>query len=206
MIAVLLACTISAVAAVPQDALEVKARLRTKKLESGKSYEFVVKTKLAKGLKTDGAGMPSPILQLDVPDCVKLEGDVLTDHRDLARNEFMHAPFEFLMKENIANIPFTLVSEPGPNDVIGISVVAYINGKDGNSKTFVRQRVNLPVAPKAKSKPADPAISSWGGDLGFLQIGDQATDFTLPRSDGSKVHLADFKGKHVIITTYRAFW
>lgn len=206
MIAALLACTLSAVAAIPQDALEVQAKLRAKKLEPGKSYEIVVKAKLARGLESDGAGMPSPVIQVDTPACIKLDGDVLTEHRDLARNEFLHAPYEFMMKKNIANIPFTLVSEPSPEDAIGISVVAYINSKDGEDKTFIRQRVTLPVASKAKATQASATDSSWGSGQGFLRIGDTAAEFTLPRADGSNVSLADFKGKHVIVTTYRAFW
>ncbi len=206
MIATLLACTIPVLAAIPQDALDVQAKIRAKKLEKGESYEIVVKAKLDRGLKADGAGMPNPILQVDVPSCIKLDGKVLTDHRELAKNEFLHAPYEVMMDKNVLTIPFTLVDEPGRDDVIGISVAAYVNSKDGSEKSFIRRRVHLPVAPKSKSEFADAADSSWGTDHNYLQIGDNAADFTLPKADGTKVSLADFKGKHVIVTTYRAHW
>ena len=53
-----------------------------------------------------------------------------------------------------------------------------------------------------------PATTSkWGVDEKLLQIGDKATDFVLPRADGSEVALEPYLGeKNIIVTTYRAHW
>jgi hypothetical protein len=64
----------------------------------------------------------------------------------------------------------------------------------------------LPLKPYAKGKAVGAAPSTWGWHKS-LQLGDPATPFTLPRADGTKVNLADYRGKkNVIVTTYRAFW
>ena len=63
------------------------------------------------------------------------------------------------------------------------------------------------VMSMAQASDVDPSTSDWGSGAASLQIGDPADPFTLPRADGSTVSLADYHGKkHVLVTTYRAFW
>ena len=40
--------------------------------------------------------------------------------------------------------------------------------------------------------------------MGQLAVGDKAPDFTLTASDGSRVSLADFRGRHVVVYFYPA--
>ncbi len=48
--------------------------------------------------------------------------------------------------------------------------------------------------------------SKWGKNQ-LLKIGDKAAAFMLPRADGEKVGLKQYRGKkNVIVTTYRAHW
>jgi cytochrome oxidase Cu insertion factor (SCO1/SenC/PrrC family) len=35
-----------------------------------------------------------------------------------------------------------------------------------------------------------------------LKVGDEAPDFTLPATDGTKVHLADFRGKSNVVLAF----
>lgn len=38
-----------------------------------------------------------------------------------------------------------------------------------------------------------------------LKVGDMAPDFTLPATDGTKVHLADFRGKSNVVLAFYIF-
>jgi cytochrome oxidase Cu insertion factor (SCO1/SenC/PrrC family) len=35
-----------------------------------------------------------------------------------------------------------------------------------------------------------------------LKVGDEAPDFTLPATDGTKIHLADFRGKSNVVLAF----
>lgn len=190
----------------PEDAVGVSAVLRAEVLEVGQDYEIEVEVRIGEGYSASTAGIPQPLLQIDVPPSAKLLGKVLQDYQELAKNEFLQAPFERLIKDGTERVRFKLIREPEEGDEFQMNVLAYVGQEGGDDSWFVRKRIALPVAANAASTPAPAAPSGWGkGNL--LQIGDKAPSFILPRADDSKVKLRDFRGeKNVIVTTYRAHW
>ena len=51
-----------------------------------------------------------------------------------------------------------------------------------------------PPAPAATPRPTPAPLA--------LKVGDEAPDFTLPATDGTKVHLADFRGKSNVVLAF----
>ncbi|MCO6435574.1 MAG: hypothetical protein J5J06_00625 [Phycisphaerae bacterium] len=201
-----LLCTLMApLAAIPPDALSVSARMDAPSLEVGQTYTIQLDAEFAKGVSAADAGIPAPILQIDVPTSAELAGKVLATQDELRKNEFLQAPYERLLKELPARVEFKLTREPASNEHFALNVIAYLADDEGNSR-FVRKRLTLPLAGSGEATPADPTTSTWGrGDT--LQIGDRVEPFTLPRADGSKLSLDGYLGKkNIIVTTYRAHW
>lgn len=187
---------------VADDAVTVTARV-----EAGvRGSDIVLDIEYADGWTGSKAGIPAPILQIDAPPSVKLNGKVLTKYRDLARNEFLHEPFERLIKTTPARIGFTIDGDPNPNQPIGLNVLIYVRGDTETSASFVRRRLELSPKLGSVAKVVPASTSAWGRD-GGLQIGDKAEPFSLPRADGSTVSLGDYLGqKNILVTTYRAYW
>jgi peroxiredoxin len=50
--------------------------------------------------------------------------------------------------------------------------------------------------------PLAAMATAQGSSGGGLQVGDAAPDFTLPGSDGKTYHLAEFKGKRVVVLAW----
>ena len=135
-----------------------------------------------------------------------LEGKVLTEYRDLAKNEFVREPFERMIDPGKTEIGFTLLSEPEPGDYLSLNVIAYIKSEAGDDNYYIRRRLDLALQPGAKAKETDATDTAWGSH-DTLVVGDKADDFTLPQYGGTSISLADYRGKkNVIITTYRAHW
>ncbi len=191
----------------PAEALTLKATLPAEHLAPGGRYEIILEVHSSPGWSASGAGVPAPLLQLDVPAAARLEGAVLTGPKELAGNEFLMAPFERQLKQHSTRIPFELLAPPPPMEGFGLNVMAYVSTPSGDDGFFIRRRLELPLAPGATAVEVDPNNSEWGPDRQLLQIGDVATDFNLPRADGSSVALNTFRGhKNVLVTTYRAHW
>jgi hypothetical protein len=191
--------------ALAADVVTTTAQIASANLQVGAHYEIDFSYKLSDGWSHDKAGLPSAILQIKSPGCVTLDGDVIEDHRKLAKNEFLHAPYERKLSPGKTKIGFTLNSSPTANDQFSFSVSSYLTSPDGKHR-FDRTRIQLPVKPNATSTPADPDRSDWGPTQ-YLSIGDQADDFKLAKADGTKLRLSSFRNrKNVVIATYRAFW
>ena len=187
------------------DAFSVRVKLDADKLEVGGKYELELFVEMAKGWSSSEAGMPAPILQIQAPSCVKLEGKVLQAKRDLSRNEYLLAPYERLIKENEAHVEFTLVAAPSADEHFALNVLAYVGGNDDEQR-FVRKRIVVPITANASGSEVAVTSSDWG-DHDTLEIGDKASVFSLPRADGTTLDLSSYLGKkNVIVTTYRAFW
>ena len=190
----------------PDDLMTITAKMPEGPLVSGEEYAFTLSVEIKKGIAVRKAGLPAPILQLDVPSSVRLAGKVLTEQGELAKNEFLHAPFERLVDESPAKIVFRLVGDPAADDRIAFNVLAYLKGKTEAEFRFVRKRFELPIRGGAEAVAVDPAVSTWG-DNEFLRIGARAAPFSLPSAAGPKVSLESYLGrKNVLVTTYRAHW
>ena len=186
----------------PSDVVTVTARVESQ----GRSYTIVIDIDYKDGWNGTGAGIPAPILQIDVPPSVKLKGKILKSYKALSRNEFLQEPFERLIKELPARIDFRRIKEPEGDERIGLNVLIYVNDGGDRNARFIRRRLELAPISGANATPGSPESSHWGQD-DLLQIGDSADAFTLPRADKSTVSLDQFLGKkNVIVTTYRAFW
>lgn len=186
--------------------IQVSAYIDGDSLDAGATHEIVVEFALPANLRNANDKI-APLIQIDVPAGVTLEGRELTAHEDLARNEFLQLPYEraVAVGEFPARIPFHLERD-APDATVGISLVAYLVD-DAGEHSFLRRRLELPLAPGAEAREGDAADSSWGKDETLLQIGQRAADFELPRGDGSPVALTDYIGdKNIIVTTYRAYW
>jgi hypothetical protein len=167
---------------------------------------LVIEVKTKEGWSASDSGIPRPILQIDVPASVELEGKSLTEYRELSRNEFLQSPFERLLDGPRQTIPFKLASAPGADERISLNVLAYVTDKPGEDAWFARRRLELPLKAGAVATPAATEKSDWGREK-LLQIGDKAEPFELPRADGSSVSLAEHLGKkNIVVVTYRAFW
>ena len=187
--------------------INVSATLDAKTLVVGQAYEIQLTASLAEGWSASAAGIPKPILQIDVPESVQLSGKVLSGHRELSRNEFLQAPYERTIEIGSNVVEFTLTSEPSADDRIGLNIIAYVRHGEDEDAFFVRKRLELPLQPDATAQGGDSSNSNWGSEGRGLQIGDHAKLFALPRADGSTVTLDDYLGKtNIILTTYRAFW
>ncbi|MBT8485094.1 MAG: hypothetical protein KJO43_05910 [Phycisphaerae bacterium] len=186
--------------------MPVTVRLPETPLEPGVSHRLHVDIDVAEGWSATTAGIPGIFIQLDVPSSARLEGKILESRRALARNEFLIAPFERLVEPGPTEIAFTLDRTPDAAERFGVNVVGYLRDPDGRAH-FIRHRFELPLAPGAEGVGVDPKKTSWGGERGGLQVGDRADDFSLPRADGTRIALRDYRDrKHVIVTTYRAHW
>lgn len=193
-------------AATPDEAFTVSARIDAESLVKGQTYDIVIDWSVAEGLSPGGAGVPAPILQIDAPRAIQLSGKVLRGHRELSQNEFLQAPYERLMKKPQVRIGFTLRKEPGSEDSIGLNILAYVGSEESGEAAFVRRRLELRIAPNASSTDAEATNSAWGKNK-LLKIGDKAATFKLPRADGEKIGLKQYRGKkNVLVTTYRAHW
>ena len=189
---------------VDADDLSVSARIETGKLIVGQEAKILVDVQLPEGLSASVAGIPAPLLQIQVPRSVRLSGKHLTKHRELARNEFLQAPFEQMVEASPLSIGFKLLRKPRSDDAIYLNVLAYVS--DGGDARFVRRRVEIKLEAEAVGKTVDATRSDWGTE-DLLQIGSKAAGFELPRADGSTVSLSQYLGKkNIIVTTYRAFW
>jgi hypothetical protein len=206
MVSSVVLTAILALGVVPDKAVKVSAKLPARKLKVGGEYEFVVKFAARKGFSSKKSAISRPILQIDVPDSVELVGKVLTDQKELAKNEFLMAPFERLMTDDSERVKFRLIADPKPGDHFGINIVGYIKKKKSGPSHFVRRRLELPVEAKARGEIVPPTTSDWKSPS-HVQIGETAPLFDLPRANGSILKLADFIGKgNVLVITYRAFW
>jgi len=187
--------------------IAISAQMSGEPLAVGRLSSFTVHFSLANGASASESGVPSPILQLDVPPSVKLAGKVLETYDELAKNEFLAAPYERLLRGDGASIEFELLAEPEPGASIGVIILAYVSEKEGTNPVFVRRRLELPVVPGVEARPGDDRDSHWGIDENLLQIGDLAASFDLPRADGSRLALEDvLHEQNVLVTTYRAYW
>lgn len=190
----------------PDDAFVVTATLAADTLEVGGDYEIVIEVKLKEGWSASDSGIPKPMLQIDVPKCVKLSGKVLKDFRELSRNEFLQEPYERLITDGKSTVRFKLTRKPGANDSIALNVMAYLSDDPKNNAYYVRRRLELPLEPGAVAQAGDASKSDWGKQK-VLQIGDKAKVFSLPQADGKKIKLRTYLGKkNILITTYRAYW
>ncbi len=186
----------------PVDAMTISARVE----EGSRAHDIVLEVLFKEGWNGSGAGVPAPILQIDVPPSARLTGRVLKSHRELARNDFLQEPFEQLLKGSSTRVGFRLPGESAPGEAFGLSVLVYLSRDGTDDAWFVRRRLELPVTPGSTARSVSAATSDWGeGDL--LQIGDQAAPFSLPKADGTKLALSEYLGKkNIIVTTYRAHW
>jgi hypothetical protein len=174
-------------------------------LAVGSEYEIIIDVQYADGAAAPPAGIQPPILQIAVPDSARLGGRVLAEYNDLARNDFLQEPYERLLQQLPARVPFSLTRAPSADDVFHLNLLAYVT-YDGK-EFFLRRRLALPVRAGASARPVEPVVSDWGVDDKLLQLGDEAAEFDLPRSDGSWLALRDYLGdKNIVVTTYRAFW
>ncbi len=185
--------------------ISTSAKLNASNLQVGSQFSIELMVEFGDGADASKAGVPAPILQIELPESVELVGKVLKTQKELAGNEYLRAPYERLLQKLPASIKCKLKKAPGPDDTIFLNIVSYVQPKSGDAE-FVRKRLALPVKVGATSQGVSSSNSDWGiGDA--LKVGDKSQAFELPRADGSKVSLAQFLGKkNVVVTTYRAFW
>jgi len=187
-------------------ALTASARIDETELKVGSTADLVVDISVPEDLSISDAGMPKPLLQIQVPDSVRLEGKVLTTRKELSRNEYLSAPFERAVGPGSNRIAFMLTGTPQPGAHFGLNVIAYASNADGQGARFVRKRLEVPLKPGASSREVPPTESAWGNDS-TLQIGQKAQAFELPKADGTRFDLENLIGKkNILVTTYRAHW
>lgn len=187
------------------EVLTLEARLGEAELAAGSEHELVVTAALAAGWAPSTKDLV-PVLQIDVPEGVELLGETHDTIREQARNEFLTAPFERILEMGAQPVAFRVTEVPADDAVLALNVVAYLHTEEEQAATFLRRRFELPLKPGAAAREVPATSSRWGrGD--FLQIGDEASSFELPRADGSFLLLDELLyKKDILITTYRAHW
>ena len=191
----------------PGDVLSISATLDAEELSVGSRYEIVLKVEIKEGWSAASAGVPAPLLQIDVPPSVELSGKVLTSQRELSKNEFLQAPFERLLKNGEEHIEFSLVKAPVAGERVWLNIMAYVSQDPTQDSFFIRRRFALDVKPRAQAVGVMAGKSDWGIDKHLLQIGDPADDFSLPKAFDPPIGLSNYLGqKNIIVTTYRAHW
>jgi len=203
---IVLALALLAAGSVDASVMQASATLGDCEWKTGATCTITVDVSFAKSFAGTRGGIPAPLLQIEVPACAQLEGEVLDTHEALKKNGFLQAPYERLIEDTPATIAFKLKSAPESDDAFYLNVIAYAARDDPESAIFERQRLKLPLRDGARAESVDSTNSEWGvADV--LQIGERADPFTLPSADGESVSLSDFAGKkNVIVTTYRAHW
>jgi len=203
--ATVIAAAASGGAAGQGSAMRVTARMPDK-LATGQELELIVEIELGRGWSASEDGPGRPLLQLDVPETVRLSGRVLETYQQLSRNEFLEEPYERQATFGENPVRLTVLESSDEDDRLGINVVAYLRSPDGKA-TFVRRRVDLPVRTGASASSDSRADRSGWGRNGTLQIGDRAAALMLPRADGTEFDLSLVLGQRpIVITTYRAHW
>ncbi|NOX58142.1 MAG: hypothetical protein GXP29_04700 [Planctomycetes bacterium] len=197
-------CALTLGLATPVD-VTISAKINADCSATGDPCSIELRYDVSTGASLTTAGLATPLIQIEIPDSVQLVGKVLDSHKELSKNEFLHAPFELAMDSNPATIEFKIIGEPKTSDRIAINFIAYAKGK-ADENTFIRKRIAIPV--KAGGIGAEVAVGDGGwGKNGFLKIGDKVEAIELPRADGSVLKFSDHLGKsNVVITTYRAHW
>ncbi|MCZ6653051.1 MAG: hypothetical protein O7D91_08485 [Planctomycetota bacterium] len=191
----------------PGDVLRISATLDAEELSVGSHYEIVLKVEIKEGWSAAAAGVPAPLVQIEVPPSVELSGKVLTSQRELSKNEYLQAPFERLLKSEEEHIGFSLVKAPGANEQISLNIMAYVSQDPTVDSFFIRRRFALDVKPRALAVGVVGVTSNWGIDKHLLQIGDPAEDFSLPKAFDPPIGLGNYLGqKNIIVMTYRAHW
>lgn len=149
----------------PEEAVRFEARLDLRPTgeqpAAGDRAEIRVELAWPDTVSASEAGLPAPILQLDVPACARLTEEHVTGYRALSRNEFLEAPYERLVRDTTASIPLELVAPPAEGDTVGLVLVAYVSDPAGERVRFLRRRIELPLAPGATSRAGDDLDSSW---------------------------------------------
>ena len=191
----------------PGDVLSISATLDAEELSVGSHYEIVLKVEIKEGWSAASAGVPAPLVQIDVPPSVELSGKVLTSQRELSKNEFLQAPFERLLKNEEEHIGFSIVKAPGAKEQIVLNIMAYVSQDPTVDSFFIRRRFALDVKPRAQAVGVLGVKSDWGIDKHLLQIGDLADDFSLPKAFDPPIGLSNYLGqKNIVVMTYRAHW
>lgn len=191
----------------PGDVLRISATLDAEELSVGSHYEIVLKVEIKEGWSAAAAGVPAPLVQIEVPPSVELSGKVLTAQRELSKNEYLQAPFERLLKSEEEHIGFSLVTAPGAKEQIVLNIMAYVSQDPTVDSFFIRRRFALDVKPRALAVGVVGVTSNWGIDKHLLQIGDPAEDFSLPKAFDPPIGLGNYLGqKNIIVMTYRAHW
>ena len=196
----------------PDEVMTVSATLTSSSIEAG-SHEIELTVDFADGWSGSDAGIPKPLLQIEVPGGVSLDGKRVTAYRQLARNEFVMEPFERLISPGTTEIAFSIADvdavEQGRGGAIGLNVIAYVSEEGSDEAYMVRRRLDVPLtAGMTVTGTGQATNSAWTPNDGYVwQIGDEVDDVKLPRADGSLVDLGSYAGeKNIIVTTYRAFW
>ena len=191
----------------PQDEVRITAVLEATELAVGRSFEVRLEIVFPEAVVASEAGVPAPLLQLDVPPSATPKGKVLTTLKELRANEFIAEPYERLLEDSISSIPFELTALPAEGATLGLNVIAYVSAGDGTEPVFMRRRLELPLIAGATATEAAEPNSNWGTDDALLQIGDKLEPFALPLADGFELSLAEWIGQsNLVLTTYRAHW
>jgi hypothetical protein len=127
------------------DAVTLRASLPDAALEVGTTVTIELQLEIADAWSSTDAGIPKPILQIEVPPSARLAGKVLTGRRELARNEFLRAPFERMIAPGQSTVELELTGAPAPGETFGLNVIGYLATADGEDAWFVRRRVELPL-------------------------------------------------------------
>ncbi|MFT7462737.1 MAG: hypothetical protein ACI9EF_001079 [Pseudohongiellaceae bacterium] len=190
----------------PDDIVQVTARMADTALVVDEISTFTIDVTFAEGAAASAAGLPAPVLQLDVPASMKLEGPYLTTLRQLSGNEHLQHPFERMIKTGGTTVEFTLQGEPAEGETLGIIVSGYVTTSE--TAFFLRKRLELPLTAGAEAVAGDDRNSSWGTDEDLLKIGQAAPAISLPSADGQQtLDLDEHLGSsNVLLVTYRAFW
>ncbi len=172
----------------------------------GPDYSILIEFDLSADANRERIELTSPIVQLDVPESVRLNGPRRETHDHMRWSGFIEEPFEWLVEEGKVKVSFNLRKDVPPGTTIGLSFTAFVRIDDGANDYFLRRRLELPVRANSKSIPGDARDSAWGENAARWRIGDVVRPFSLPRADGSRFDASEHLGKRrIVLVTYRGY-
>ena len=154
-----------------------------------------------------GDGGRHPVLQLDLPDGVRLVERPIEDPQGRRATLDLYSGFPWGRFVFAPEVEIPLEIDADADGTIALNVTTYLDGERPEDAVFVRRRLELEASYGATARTVEPTTTAWGPG-GLTHVGDRAPAFDLPAGVGDRLVLADelAHGQPLFLLTYRSDW